>query len=112
MCPPLLHGSASEGSLGGSIGYRVATLGPLSSDPLSNFYYSIGPQLHWPFFNYGRLTNAVRVQDALFQETLMAYRSVVLKAAQEVEDNLTGLVNHQESLAAQERSVIDVGHAS
>ncbi len=99
-------------SIVGAIGYRYATLGPITgAGPLSNFYYSVGPQIHWPFFNYGRLMNAVRVQDAAFQESLMVYRSTVLKAAQEVEDNLTGFVNNQEALAAQDRSVTSAKRA-
>ncbi len=30
-----------------------------------------GPRIIWPFFNYGRLTNAVRVEDARFQQLLV-----------------------------------------
>ena len=50
----------------------------------------VGPQINWPFLNYGRLTNGVRVEDARFQQLLVSYRDTVLKAAQEVEDALTG----------------------
>jgi NodT family efflux transporter outer membrane factor (OMF) lipoprotein len=51
-----------------------------------------GPQFNWPFFNYGRLRNNVRVQDARFQQTLVNYENTVLTAAQEVEDSITGYV--------------------
>jgi hypothetical protein len=36
------------------------------------------------------------VQDARFQELLIAYQNAVLKAQQEVEDNLIGFLKAQE----------------
>ena len=51
------------------------------------------PSINFPFFNYGRLTNGVRVEDARFQQLLVSYRDTVLKAAQEVEDALAGFLN-------------------
>ena len=56
-----------------------------------------GPRINWPFLNYGRLTNSVRVEDARFQQLLVDYRDTVLKAAQEVEDALAGFLNAQEA---------------
>jgi len=53
--------------------------------------YSIGPNFVWPFLNYGRLKNSVRVQDARLQQSLIAYRETVLQAAREVEDAMVGL---------------------
>jgi outer membrane protein TolC len=61
--------------------------------------------LNWPFLNYGRLENAVRVEDARFQQLLVGYRDTVLKAVQEVEDALTGFVKAQDVVAAEQRSV-------
>jgi NodT family efflux transporter outer membrane factor (OMF) lipoprotein len=55
-----------------------------------------GPSFQWNIFNYGRITNNVRVQDARFQELLIAYQNTVLKAQQEVEDNLTAFLRAQE----------------
>jgi NodT family efflux transporter outer membrane factor (OMF) lipoprotein len=54
-----------------------------------------GPSFKWDLFNYGRLTNQVRVQDARFQQLLIAYQNTVLKAQQEVEDALTGFLRSQ-----------------
>lgn len=48
--------------------------------------YSIGPAFVWPFLNYGRIRNNVRVQDARLQQALVAYRETVIQAAREVED--------------------------
>jgi len=53
--------------------------------------YSVGPSFVWPFLNYGRIRNSVRVQDARLQQSLVAYRETVLQAAREVEDALVAL---------------------
>jgi NodT family efflux transporter outer membrane factor (OMF) lipoprotein len=53
--------------------------------------YSFGPSFVWPFLNYDRIKNSVRVQDARLQQSLIAYRDTVLRAAQEVEDSLVAL---------------------
>ena len=45
------------------------------------------------------------MQDARFQQLLVTYRNTVLKAAQEVEDALTGFLNSQESMAFEQRAV-------
>ena len=58
--------------------------------------YVAGPSAQWNLFNYGRLTNNVRVQDARFQQLLIGYQNAVLKAQQEVEDNLVAFLRTQE----------------
>jgi len=74
--------------------------------------YQIGPAFQWNLFNYGRITNNVRLQDARLQELLIAYQNAVLAAQQEVEDNLVAFLRAQEragflaqSAAAARRSV-------
>jgi NodT family efflux transporter outer membrane factor (OMF) lipoprotein len=71
-----------------------------------------GPSFSWNIFNYGRIKNNVRVQDARFQQLAVDYQNTVQKAVQEVEDALTAFVLAQEeqaslaeSLAAATRSV-------
>jgi NodT family efflux transporter outer membrane factor (OMF) lipoprotein len=94
-------------SLVGSVGLSAASSG-LSSHNLftaDSFFYSVGPQINWPFFNYGRLQNGVRVQDARLQQLLVDYRNTVLKAAQEVEDALVEFLNSQEAVGHEENSV-------
>jgi len=49
----------------------------------------------FPVFNYGRLINQVRVQDAQFQAAVLHYQNTVLKAQQEVEDGLAVFANEQ-----------------
>jgi NodT family efflux transporter outer membrane factor (OMF) lipoprotein len=57
---------------------------------------SVGPAVQWNILNYGRLRNAVRVEDARFQELLITYQNTVLSAQQDVEDNLTAFLRNQE----------------
>lgn len=94
-------------SLFGTIGLQAASSGSASHNLFSgeSFFYSVGPQVNWPFFNYGRLENNVRVQDARFQQLLVDYRNTVLKAAQEVEDALVGFLNAREAIGYEENSV-------
>jgi len=63
-----------------------------STDSLT---YSIGPSFVWPFINYGRIKNNVRVQDARLQQALIQYREVVIQAARDVEDAMTAYVGSQ-----------------
>lgn len=53
--------------------------------------YAVGPSFVWPFLNYGRIRNSVRVQDARLQQALIAYRETALQAAREVEDAIVAL---------------------
>ncbi len=53
----------------------------------------------FPIFNYGRLLNQVRVQDAQFQEAILNYQNAVLKAQQEVEDGLVAFSNQQRAVS-------------
>jgi NodT family efflux transporter outer membrane factor (OMF) lipoprotein len=53
----------------------------------------------FPIFNYGRLINQVRVQDAQFQEAVLNYQNTVLSAQREVEDGLAVFANEQKAAA-------------
>lgn len=54
--------------------------------------YSVGGNFIWPFLNYGRIRNNIRVQDARLQQALIAYRETVIQAAREVENAMTSYV--------------------
>ena len=56
----------------------------------------IGPSVQWNILNYGQITNNVRVQDANFQQLLLAYQRAVLSAQQDVEDNLVSFLRAQD----------------
>ncbi len=85
-------------SLFGSIGLQTSDTGNsdlsdiTSSDSIT---YSIGPGFTWNIFNYGRLKNSVRAQDAAFQQQLINYQNTVLKAYQETEDAIVGFLESQ-----------------
>ncbi|MCE5187163.1 MAG: efflux transporter outer membrane subunit [Planctomycetaceae bacterium] len=68
-------------------------------------FYSAGPSFVWPIFNYKRIENNVRIQDAVFQQLITNYQDTVLRAGQEVEDALTGFLKSQETRIFQENSV-------
>jgi NodT family efflux transporter outer membrane factor (OMF) lipoprotein len=57
-----------------------------------------GASLVWPVFNYGRLINQVRVQDASFQQAILNYQNTVLTAQQEVENGLSAFYTEQRAL--------------
>jgi len=85
-------------SLAGSFGASGSNAG--KSDALDMFNWqtkaaNAGASLVFPIFNYGRLENQVRVQDAQFQEAILNYQNIVLMAAQEVENGLTAFDNQQ-----------------
>jgi outer membrane protein TolC len=94
-------------SLVGTVGLVAASSGNASHNLFSgqSFFYSVGPQVNWPFFSFGRIQNGVRVQDARLQELLVDYRNTVLKAAQEVEDALVSFLNSQQAVGFEENSV-------
>lgn len=64
-----------------------------------------GPSFRWNIFNYGRIKNSVRVQDARFQQLVIDYQQTVLRAAQEVEDAMVGFLRTKEEAGFLEDSV-------
>ena len=58
--------------------------------------FGFGPSFVWDFLNYGRIENAIRAQDAAFQQTIAQYQNTVLVAQQEVENGLIGFRKQQE----------------
>jgi NodT family efflux transporter outer membrane factor (OMF) lipoprotein len=93
-------------TLFGSIGTSVTSnAGALSGNStLENLFgpgslaYNAGASVFWPILNYPKILNNVRVQDALYQESLVEYVRVVLTAEQEVEDGLVGYVKEQDAV--------------
>jgi NodT family efflux transporter outer membrane factor (OMF) lipoprotein len=64
-----------------------------------------GPSVQWSILNYGQITNNVRVQDASFQQQLIAYQNAVLSAQRDVEDNLIAFLRAQDRADLLARSV-------
>jgi NodT family efflux transporter outer membrane factor (OMF) lipoprotein len=86
-------------ALFGSVGTRVFdgdnSFGDLFS--ADSWFYSLGPRLLWTVFNYGRIKNNVRVEDARFQASLVNFQDTVLRAGQEANDALTAFLRSQEA---------------
>ena len=84
----------------------LGNIGLLSSDrgkfTLGNMFDTasgtgtIGPSLQWNILNYGQITNNVRLQDALFQETVVTYQNTVLNAQKDLENSLIAFLRIQE----------------
>ncbi|MGH8120624.1 MAG: TolC family protein, partial [Gammaproteobacteria bacterium] len=95
-------------SLVGSIGLRAgdtfnSSLGDLFH--LNSIEAFGGPTLTWDVFNYGRIKNSVRVQDARLQQLIVNYQNTVLEASREVEDALVGFLQSQEQVVFLDQSV-------
>ena len=86
-------------ALFGAIGTQVGEGDNSFSDLFSgsSWFYSFGPRLLWTVFNYGRIKNNVRVEDARFQASLVNYQDTVLRAGQEANDALTAFLRSQEA---------------
>ncbi|MGZ3391353.1 MAG: efflux transporter outer membrane subunit [Isosphaeraceae bacterium] len=84
------------------IGNLVLLSTDLGSFKLSDMFrwgarsVQVGPSVQWNILNYGQITNNVRVQDAYFQQLLLAYQRAVISAQQDVEDNLVAFLRAQD----------------
>jgi NodT family efflux transporter outer membrane factor (OMF) lipoprotein len=86
-------------TLTGTFGFQATDIGSFALGDMFQWRArtgSFGPSFQWNILNFGRLTNQVRVQDARFQQLLLAYQNAVLKAQQEVEDGLVAFLRAQE----------------
>lgn len=93
-------------SLFGSLGLSGNTL---TSDTTS---LVAGSSFTWNIFDYGRIANNVRLQDARLQQAITGYQSVVLQAAAEIDNAAINVVKTHErkeilsqSVAAASRSL-------
>ena len=42
--------------------------------------------MQWNILNYGRIENAVKIQESLFRQSIYEYKDTVLRANQQAED--------------------------
>ena len=66
---------------------------------------SLGPAFSWDIFQYGRVKNNIRLEDARFQESLTNYNKRVLQAVQEVSNALAAYQLNREQKALAFKSV-------
>jgi NodT family efflux transporter outer membrane factor (OMF) lipoprotein len=95
-------------SLLGTIGWSSSSLAGVSDTTR----LVAGPALTWNLFDYGRIRNNVRLQDARLQQAIVLFQDDVLQAAREIDDAAIGVVKTGEqnvilkgALAAAERSL-------
>jgi len=94
-------------SLTGSFGFAGTNLRGNSIGNLFNWdnrAAAAGASFVFPIFNYGRIVNSVRVQDAMFEQAVLNYQNTVLQAQQEVEDA-------REAFAAAQAALVTLGDA-
>jgi outer membrane protein TolC len=90
-------------SIIGTLGWSAAQFPDLFRS--TAFNGTVGPTLQWNILNYGRLLNNVRVQDARFQELVLAYQNTVLTAQREAENGLVTFLKAHQRYDAQKLSV-------
>lgn len=90
-------------TLSGLIGYQSDNFGNFVGAP--NAFWAVGPTLAAPLFDAGRRRAEVERTRAVLDEASARYRSTVLGAFQQVEDNLA-LLNHYRDAAASEKSAL------
>ncbi len=83
-------------SLNGSFGYQ--------SDQAGSWFthqgeaWSIGPNVFWPFVDFGRIRSKIDLTKAVQKEALLTYEKTVLEALQDVENALTAYSNEERRL--------------
>lgn len=98
-------------SLAGTFAFASNNIGTNSINDLFNWpnrTITAGPALNWPVLNYGQISNAVRAQDAAFQQALFNYMNLVLKAQQEVQDNISAYIEAKRA----EHALIQANHSA
>lgn len=97
-------------AIAGSLGLAGGTFSDLFDGGATTGF--ITPFFKWDIFNYGRIKNNVRVQDARFEQAVTAYQNTALAAAKEVQDGLQGFLRTQEQVGYLDRAVIASARAT
>jgi len=100
-------------SLNGTFGYSTGSES-FSLSHIFNWQQTLlnsAGSLVVPIFNYSRLINQVRVQDASFQRAILHYQEVVLNAQREVEDGLSAFTQGKNRVAHLQTAVAAANNA-
>lgn len=81
-------------SISGTLGYQAAKLSDLISN--GSFNGTIAPGFRWNILNYGRLKNAICVEEARFKQIQLDFENTVLTAQREVEDGIIEFIKRKE----------------
>src|SRR5262249_2869693 len=93
----------------GTIGYSAEHFKDLFNEKA--LAGNVGPSFTWNIFNYGRILNNERLQDARFQELGAIYQNAVLSANQDVENGLIPFLRAQQRTKLQASAVEDAEKA-
>jgi outer membrane protein, multidrug efflux system len=96
-------------SLTGSAGLDSSTLRQLPE--WSSRYFSIAPGVNWPILDWARLHAAIRVQDELQAQALLAYETAVSQALRDVEDALVQFQSERDRRQGLVAAVAEARHA-
>ena len=96
--------------INGSFGYNAMNNTALFTSPAA--YGTIGPGLSWNIFNYGRLLNNVKMQDANFQVNVAKFQQSLVGAGKEVENAIVEYVKSGDAIKEMEVSVASILKAS
>ena len=95
--------------INGSFGYNAMNNTALFTSPAA--YGTIGPGLSWNIFNYGRLLNNVKMQDANFQVNVAKFQYSLVNAGKEVENAIVEYVKSADAIKEMEVSVAAIRKA-
>jgi len=89
-------------AIGGSLGWSGNSLASQDSSGL----LGVGPAVSWTVFDWGRIANNIRIQDARLQQALEVYRNTVLNAAREINDASLALDKTEEQRVLLAQTVV------
>jgi len=92
-------------SLFGNIGYNTNNASGSWVSGSNALGVTVGPSFSWNIFQYGRIKNQIRLQDAVFEESLVNYNKRVLSAVSEVSDAVHGYILTQKQQVENRKAV-------
>ncbi len=92
-------------SLFGNIGYNANNSTGSWITGSNAIGVTAGPSFSWNILQYGRIKNQIRLQDAIFEESLVNYNKEVLSAVNEVSNAINGYILTQKQLKENEQAV-------
>jgi NodT family efflux transporter outer membrane factor (OMF) lipoprotein len=81
-------------AINGQLGWQAARLSDLFQS--GSFNGTIAPGFSWNILNYGRLKNAICVEEARFKQIQLDFENTVLSAQREVEDGIIEFIKRKE----------------
>ena len=102
-------------TLSGFFGFQSVTTNNTTQSSLfswDNRNTSIAGSFMFPLFYRGAITDQIRVQDAVFQQSVLTYQNLVLQAQKEVQDSLVTISTTRSAAEDLKKSVIAAEQAA